>query len=46
MDANANGDGHHEQNAEFIRNIIEGIDPFASVQNTRIPQQAQSLSET
>ncbi|CAG8716751.1 13321_t:CDS:1, partial [Dentiscutata erythropus] len=44
--ANINGGEHqNDQNAEFIKNIIEGIDPFTTAQYTGAPQQTPPLPE-
>ncbi|CAG8443111.1 2389_t:CDS:2 [Dentiscutata heterogama] len=42
---NANREQQNNQNAEFVENIIEGINPFATTQNAGAPQQTPSLSE-
>ncbi|CAG8610486.1 20927_t:CDS:2 [Dentiscutata erythropus] len=45
--ANANGgEQQNVQNAEFVENMIDGINPFATTQNTRAPQQTLSLTES
>ncbi|KAF0500252.1 hypothetical protein F8M41_020310 [Gigaspora margarita] len=51
MDRTNNNDvdyqsNQNNQNAEFIKNMIEGIDPFTTAQNTGAPTQTPSLLET